>query len=229
MTRKQFLSTTAGALLAQTGSRPKNVLLLMTDQHKPRALGADGDPVARTPHLDGLARSSVRFDSAYCSNPVCVPSRASLLTGLYTRHHGAYNNATPWPFDKKTIAHHFGRAGYMSGLIGKMHFVDPQTHGFDYRLDFNDWYQYLGPKTKLYADELGRPNSGSGMPQIDDLWRDFGDPWPGVRELDGRQGSVHAGRISRIEERDHFDNFVARESVRFLRIHGKRPFFLVSS
>ena len=49
-------------------------------------------------------------------------------------------------------------------------------YGFDYRLDFNDWYQYLGPKTRLYADELSRANSGSGMPQIDDLWRDFGDP-----------------------------------------------------
>jgi hypothetical protein len=53
-----------------------------------------------------------------------------------------------------------------------MHFVDAQTHGFDYRLDFNDWYQYLGPKTKLYADELSRANSGSGLPQINDLWRE---------------------------------------------------------
>ena len=62
-----------------------------------------------------------------------------------------------------------------------MHFVDAQTHGFDYHLGFNDWYQYLGPKTKLYADELSRANSGSGMPEIDDLWRDFGDPWKGAR------------------------------------------------
>ena len=121
-----------------------------------------------------------------------VPSRASLLTGLYTHHHGAYNNGTPWAFEKQTLAHHFHRAGYMTGLIGKMHFVDAQTHGFDYRLDFNDWYQYLGPKTKLYAEELSRANSGSGMPQIDDLWKDAGDPWKGARELDDREGFVHA-------------------------------------
>jgi choline-sulfatase len=159
-----------------------------------------------------------------------VPSRASLLTGLYTHNHGALNNGTPWPFEKKTIAHHLGRAGYMTGLIGKMHFVDAQTHGFDYHLGFNDWFQYLGPKTKLYADELSRANSGSGMPEIDDLWRDFGDPWKGGRTLDDRQGFVHVGRVSKIPEQDHFESFVARECVRFLKTHGRRqPFFLISS
>jgi len=242
MTRKQFLAMgaagVAGSLLealgpraySQATGRPKNVLFLWTDQHKPGALGVDGDPVARTPNLDALARSGVRFSSAYCTNPVCVPSRASVLTGLYTHNHRAYNNGTPWPFDKKTVAHHFGRAGYMTALIGKMHFVDAQTHGFDYRLDFNDWFQYLGPKTKLYAEELSRRNSGSGNPQIDDLWRDFDDPWIGARELDERQGPVHVGRASKIPERDHFESFVARESMRFLKNHGrKQPFLLVSS
>jgi choline-sulfatase len=235
MTRKQFLSLGAAPLLprfarGQAGSRPKNILLLMSDQHRPHAMGADGNPHAHTPNLDALARSSVRFDSAYCSNPVCVPSRASLLTGLYTHNHGALSNAYPWPFEKKTIAHYLGRAGYMTGLIGKMHFVDAQTHGFDYHLDFNDWYQYLGPKTKLYADELSRANSGSGMPQIDDLWRDFGDPWKGARTPDDREGFVHVGRASKIPEQDHFESFVSRESVRFLKNHGRQqPFFLIAS
>ena len=233
MTRKQFLSGALGALasaaLAQNGRRPKNVLLLMSDQHKPHAMGIDGDLVAKTPNLDALCRSAVRFDSAYCSNPVCVPSRASLLTGLYTHHHGAYNNTVPWPFEHKTLAHHLDRAGYMTGLIGKMHFVDAQTHGFEYRVDFNDWWQYLGPKTKLYAEELGRRNSGSGLPQIDDLWLDAGDPWDGAREKDDREGAVAVGRASRMDEQDHFESFVARESIRFLKNHGKDPFFLVAS
>src|SRR5712692_7478329 len=232
LTRKQFLSTSTGFLInrvafPQPSSHPKNILLLMGDQHKPDALGIDGDRVAKTPHLDELARSSVRFGRAYCTNPVCVPSRASLLTGLYTHHHTAYNNTTPWPFEHKTIAHHFSRAGYMTALIGKMHFVDAQTHGFDYRLDFNDWFQYLGPKTKLYADELSKPDSGSGQPQIDDLWRDFGDPWTGARENDNREGPVHMGRVSKIPEQDQFESFVARESIRFLKNHARQqPFFL---
>ena len=239
MTRKEFLNAglaglaAAGSQLrapAQSGGRPKNVLLLMSDQHRRDCLGIEGHRFAQTPNLDALARSGVRFGSAYCSNPVCTPSRASLLTGLYTHNHQAWNNTTPWPFERKTIAHYFSRAGYMTALIGKMHFVDAQTHGFDYRLDFNDWYQFLGPKTKLYADELSRANSGSGMPQIDDLWRDEDDPWKAVRTLDSRKGAVAVGRSSEIPEQDHFDNFVARETVRFLKTHGKRqPFFAICS
>jgi choline-sulfatase len=202
----------------------------MSDQHRRDCLGAAGHPVVRTPNLDALAREGARFSSAYCANPVCTPSRASLLTGLYTHNHQTWDNATPWPWEHKTIAHHFGAAGYMTALVGKMHFVDAQTHGFDYRLDFNDWYQYLGPKTKLYADELSRANSGSGLPQIDDLWRDAGDPWKGTRELDGREGPVAVGGVSKMPEADHFESFVARESVRFLQRHGrKQPFFLISS
>ena len=235
ITRRQVVQAGALAaspvrLAAQAAGRPKNVLFLLSDQHRPRAMGIDGEPHARTPNLDALARSAVRFDTCYCANPVCTPSRASLLTGLYTHHHRTWSNATPWPFEFRTMAHYFGRAGYMTSLVGKMHFVDAQTHGFDYRLDFNDWYQYLGPKTKLYAEELSRANSGSGLPQIDDLWRDYGDPWIGTREMDDRKGAVHLGRASRIAERDHFENFVARESIRFLKNFGKQqPFFLISS
>lgn len=241
MDRREFL---AGAMASLGGfglpphiraeSQPRrrpNVLMLMSDQHKRSCMGADGDSVAITPHLDRLAGESVRFTDAYCTNPVCTPSRASLMTGLYSHNHEAQNNALPYSSRHKTLAHHFGASGYMTALIGKMHWVDGQTHGFDYRLEFNDWYQYLGPKTKLYADELGRPNSGSGLPEIDDLWREEGDPWRGHRDLDNREGSVAVGRISKLEEKDHFDSFVARESVRFLREHGTRdqPFFLISS
>jgi choline-sulfatase len=235
MTRREYLAGTIAAagmaqFRARPGARPKNVLMMMSDQHRRDFLGVEGNRLARTPNLDALARSGARFGAAYCSNPVCTPSRASLLTGLYTHHHQAWNNSTPWPFKHKTMAHSFGRAGYRNALIGKMHFVDAQTHGFDYRLDFNDWYQYLGPKTKFYADELSRANSGSGMPQIDDLWRDEGDPWKGVRTLDSRRGAVAVGRASEIPEQDHFDNFVARETVRFLRTPGKQqPFFAICS
>lgn len=233
LTRKQFIATGAAPAVAMpqaSARRQRNVLFLLSDQHRPSCCGHLGDPHARTPNIDSLARSGTRFDAAYCTNPVCTPSRASILTGLYTHNHRTWSNRTPWPFEIKTMAHHFSRAGYVSGLIGKMHFVDAQTHGFDYRLDFNDWYQYLGPKTKLYADELSRANSGSGMPQIDDLWADFGDPWEGRRTLDNRKGFVHVGRASLIDERDHFESFVSRESIRFLkRFAPDHPFFLVAS
>ena len=240
MNRRSFLAGTGslaavlslqGAAEAATGRRRPNVLLFMSDQHNRRFLGAAGDTTARTPNLDTLAATGTRFTSAYCTNPVCTPSRASLMTGLYSHHIEAQNNTTPYAPEHKTLAHHFSAAGYMTGLIGKMHWVDAQTHGFDYHLDFNDWYQYLGPRTQLYADELGRANSGSGLPEIDDLWRDEGDPWKGHRNLDNRQGSVAVGRVSLLPEEAHFESFVARESNRFLQRFGtgEQPFLLISS
>jgi choline-sulfatase len=246
LNRRGFLGAlTAGAGLAQAATlegplgkaaqlgrpgKPKNVLLMMADQHRPEALGFRGDTIAKTPHLDQLAQSGVCFEHAFCADPVCVPSRASLMTGLYDHHHKTYDNTFPWPSENKTMAHYFGQAGYMTGLVGKMHFVDAQTHGFEYKLDFNDWYQYLGPKTKLRAEEIFYPNSGSGLPQINDLWRDYGDPWTGVIERDNREGYSMVGRASGLAERDHFESFVARESIRFLKNFGKkRPFLLVTS
>jgi choline-sulfatase len=238
LTRRELIAGVTTALSASKCApahlrqdRPKNVLLIMSDQHKRDCLGVAGNSTARTPNLDAFARSATRFTDAYCTNPVCTPSRASILTGLYTHNHQAWSNTVPWPIEHKTIAHYFGQAGYVTGLIGKMHFVDAQTHGFDYHLDFNDWYQFLGPKTKLYADELGRANSGAGLPEIDDLWRDFGDPWKGDRDLDDREGSVAVGGVSKIPEEDHFERFVTRESVRFLRKYGhqRQPFLLICS
>ena len=256
MNRRRFLSWTANTLgalgLASNGlaaqksspsagvtpenaadsRRRPNVLFIMSDQHKRTCMGVAGDPVAVTPHLDRLAQQSVRFTSAYCNYPVCAPSRASMLTGRYNHNLETWNNSVPYAPRHKTIAHAFSRAGYFSGLIGKMHFVDAQTHGFEYELEFNDWFQWLGPKGKLYADEQGlRTPGGAGLPQIDGLWKGEGNPWRYVTEPDGRLGPVAVGRPSRMEEPDHFESFVARESIRFLEKYAQQdePFFLVSS
>lgn len=253
MNRRKFISAATGALGAlglnakgsasqstagaddlpaagRSGSMP-NVLVLMTDQHRRSCMGVAGDTVAITPNLDKLARESVQFTDAYCTNPVCGPSRASILTGLYTHHLEARGNSSAFSPKHKTIADDFARAGYFTALIGKMHMVDAQTHGFNYKLEFNDWWQYLGPKTKLYADELGRPNVGAGLPEIPSLWAEEGDPWKGHRTPDGRLGSVAVGRASLMEEPDHFETFVARESIRFLEKYSgeDQPFLLVSS
>lgn len=220
---------TGGRERNNPSGKPKNVLILMSDQHTPTAFGFKGDPVARTPNLDALASTAVDFESAYCTYPLCLPSRASFMTGLYTHHHHAYNNRTPWPYEHKTLAHYFHDAGYMTSLIGKMHFADAQTHGFDYYMDFNAWFEYLGPLTKMWTDELGGPGNGSGLPQIEELWKNH-DPWAGMRTDDDRQGPVAVGRRSHLPEKDHFESFVARESIRFLEKYGKKqPFLLISS
>lgn len=215
---------------AEARRRP-NVLILMSDQHKRSCMGVAGDPVASTPHLDRLAQQSLRFTSAYCNYPVCAPSRASFLTGRYNHYLETWDNSDPYSPRHKTVAHTFSRAGYFTGLIGKMHFVDAQTHGFEYKLDFNDWFQYLGPRIKLFANEKGGRGSGAGLPQIESLWEGEGDPWKNLIEPDGRLGPEAVGRPSRMEETDHFESFVARESIRFLEKHSQQdePFFLVSS
>lgn len=242
-------SESRGAVRPRSTGRPKNVLILMADQHNPNALGVAGNPVAKTPHLDALARSGLRFEYAYCTDPICVASRASLLTSLYVHNHKAYNNSRTWPFDKRSMAYYFGSAGYMTAMIGKMHFVDAQRHGFDYNIDFNEWFQYLGPKTKIYADELSAPDDGSGQPQVESEWKEEKDPWAKVkisenneaelalatwmpaRTPDGRKGYNHPGRVSLLPEADHFESFVSRESIRFLQQYGNshQPFLLIAS
>jgi choline-sulfatase len=132
MNRREFVAGAAvaacglkaGSFAEENHKQRPNVLLLMSDQHKRSCMGAYGDRVAVTPNLDALAAQSVRFTCAYCANPVCTPSRASLMTGLYSHNLEAQDNAHPYSSKHKTMAHHFGAAGYFTALIGKMHWVD---------------------------------------------------------------------------------------------------------
>ena len=61
-----------------------NILLIMADQLAPQALSLYGNKVCKTPHLDDLADKGIVFENAYSNNPICVPSRASMLTGQLT-------------------------------------------------------------------------------------------------------------------------------------------------
>jgi len=111
-----------------------NVLLFCPDQHTPHVLGCYGDPVARTPRLDRLAEEGVVFRSAYCNQPICVPSRMSFLTGRYPHRIDVWGNGYCLPSTVPTVAHALGRAGYRTALCGRMHFIGPdQRHGFQER------------------------------------------------------------------------------------------------
>jgi choline-sulfatase len=114
---------------------PPNILLIMVDQMTAGAIGALGHPAAITPNLDRLVRGGVAFVNAYCNSPICVPARASLMTGKLARRTGVFDNGSELPAAAPTLAHHLGRAGYNTILSGKMHFVGPdQLHGFNERL-----------------------------------------------------------------------------------------------
>ncbi|MCL7454327.1 MAG: sulfatase-like hydrolase/transferase, partial [Anaerolineae bacterium] len=107
----------------------------MADQMAGPALPMYGHPVARSPNLERLAEEGVTFESAYCSSPLCAPSRASLVTGQLASRIGAYDNAAAFPASVPTFGHYLRDQGYYTCLCGKMHFVGPdQLHGFEERL-----------------------------------------------------------------------------------------------
>lgn len=110
-----------------------NILFLLSDQHNPGVLGCEGDPLARTPQLDALARSGTRFANAYCQNPLCAPSRASILTGKYSKTTGIYDNQHILESNSTTIPRVLGMHGYRTCVIGKTHFNGEQFHGYQQR------------------------------------------------------------------------------------------------
>lgn len=117
-------------------TKPKkmNILLLMADQLAAQALGLYGNKVCRTPNLDRLASEGTVFSYPYSNNPLCVPSRASMLSGMLTPRIGVYDNANELPISVPTMAHYLRHAGYWTVLSGKMHFIGPdQLHGFNER------------------------------------------------------------------------------------------------
>ncbi len=118
-----------------------NVLVLMTDEHNPRIMGCAGDPLVKTPTLDNLAATGVRFTAAYCQNPVCTPSRVALVSGRMPSNLKVFgNNAAPTMKYQNitTLADLFVQAGYEAVWFGKQHWGDPRfqnVHGVD-RADF---------------------------------------------------------------------------------------------
>ena len=105
----------------------RKILFITTDQQRYDALGCNGGTIARTPVVDALAASGVRYERAHNQNVVCMPARSTILTGQYVSTHGVYANGVPLPADAPSAAAVLGDAGYRTALIGKAHF-EP---GFD--------------------------------------------------------------------------------------------------
>ena len=130
--------------VAQEGrtSGPPNVLILHTDQWRAQAFGYAGDPNAKTPHIDRLARESANLRLAVSGMPVCTPHRASLLTGQRPLTNGVFMNDVQLDTAAVSIAETFAAAGYGTGYIGKWHVdghgrlscIPPggRRQGFDY-------------------------------------------------------------------------------------------------
>lgn len=154
--------------------RQPHILLIQSDQHNPCICGYAGDTLVSTPNLDHLAEEGIVFENCYCNSPLCVPSRSSMLAGLFPTNTGVYNNLQCLRSDIATFATTLAIAGYDTVLCGRMHFTGyDQRHGFERRLvgDLNPTFPRRERQQSLYGPLVGTPDqsrvaiekSGAGL------------------------------------------------------------------
>jgi len=138
----------AGSVVTAAADDRPNVLFIVSDDLN-NMLGSYGDQLARTPHLDRLAARGVRFERAYCTFPLCAPSRNSYLTGLYPNSTGILRNAEIFRQaipDQVSLPQAFRRAGYFAARIGKLyHYNVPRSVGTNGHDDPASWELELNP------------------------------------------------------------------------------------
>ena len=111
--------------------QPKNLLIIMSDQHSRGLMGCYGHPLLRTPHLDRLAQRGTRFTACWTPSPVCIPARAAFATGKYIHQIGFWDNADPYDGSIPSWHHRLREAGHRVVSIGKLHFrSDDDDCGF---------------------------------------------------------------------------------------------------
>jgi len=128
-----------------TPSQPYNVLFVLSDQHLATCTGYEGHPQAITPNMDRLAREGVRFPNAYTQNPICTPSRVSMLSGQYCHNHGYYGLSGPRPDRLPSFLGHFRSNGYRTAAIGKLHTPNDPDDWIKGHVDrYAECYNYSG-------------------------------------------------------------------------------------
>lgn len=153
-----------------TNERRPNILLILTDDHASHAIGAYGSVVNRTPHIDEIAAAGRRVDNCFCTNAICTPSRASILTGTYSHVNGVTTLETPIDASQSTFVSRLKEAGYHTGIVGKWHMGEGPGHdpeNFDYWAVLRDQGEYFNPQI-LTADGV-RVAEGYATDVITDL------------------------------------------------------------
>ncbi|MBD3253437.1 MAG: sulfatase-like hydrolase/transferase [Candidatus Lokiarchaeota archaeon] len=102
-------------------SEKMNVLFIITDAQRYDHLGCNGNSVLKTPNIDRLAKEGVRFTNYFCTNPICMPNRATLMTGVYPNVHGVRSNGINLREDTQTITKSLKKRGWHTAAIGKIH------------------------------------------------------------------------------------------------------------
>ena len=165
------------ALFAGLMQQPQapNIVFIMADDHASHAISAYGSKINQTPNIDRLAKEGVRLDNCFCTNSICTPSRAAILTGQYSHINGVNTLNDSLDINRPTVAKHLQGFGYQTAMIGKWHLVtEPQ--GFDH-------WQIL-PGQGLYNDPvfLGPSGRTTHKGYCTDLITDFTLDWLGNRD-----------------------------------------------
>ena len=154
--------------------------MMLADDHAAHALSCYGSTLNTTPHLDRIATEGMRFDNCFCTNSICTPSRATILTGTYSHVNGVTTLATFFDARQETFASLLGDAGYRTAVIGKWHLGHGGIHdplGFDHWEVLPDQGAYNDPE--LLSAQGSRVVEGYTTTVLTDLalhWLDHTDP-----------------------------------------------------
>ncbi len=118
------------SIQADEDKRP-NIIFIFTDDHAPHAIGAYGSKINKTPNMDRLAREGMIFKNSFCTNSICGPSRAVILTGKHSHLNGFRTNTDRFDGSQQTFPKLLQKVGYQTAMIGKWHLKSDPT-GFDF-------------------------------------------------------------------------------------------------
>ena len=190
MNRRQMLggllaSSAAAQTVRKSGARPRNVIFILSDDHRYDAMGfLKGQEWLETPQMDRMAREGLHFRNAFVTTALCSPSRASILTGRYAHNHKIVDNNTPIPRGTVMFPQLLKQAGYATAFIGKWHMggeSDGPQPGFDRWVSFRGQGTYLPSKSGLNIDGKRVPQKG----YITDELTDYALDW--LRQRDKTQ------------------------------------------
>lgn len=217
-----------------------NILFICTDQQRYDSLGCNGNQASRTPELDKFAASATRLDNHIVANPVCMPSRASMLTGRYPNAHGVWTNGVPLPMHETTLPMALKPRGYDTRAIGKLHMTPTQAYrGAGLMESRNAWAHgdldlWRGPYygfdevslTIGHGDEAGK-HGHYGM----HLRRHHPEVAARLEGIPRNEEGSFRISPSVLPLEAHHSTWIADEAERFLldRGPGDRPFFLFCS
>lgn len=224
-----------------------NILLITSDQQHWSTLGSL-NPELDTPALDRLCAEGTRFNRAYCPNPTCSPTRASLITGQYPSKHGCWAIGVKLPEKIPTVGEEFARLGYGTSLVGKAHFqplastpdsssieCQPLLRDLDYWKSFKgDWYGFQQVETaRMHGHESHAGQHYAIWMEENGLsdWQNYFQRWPAVPEEKYPPYYHRGGAVWDLPEKYHHSHWVGARTCAHLEHYADfdRPFFIWSS